>query len=117
VPAFVSVSKTTTGKIVDVAYDSDYLGKQAYLLVAEFQLKDNKRKIRFQSNVGDRWKPSVKIGETIGVRYVPEKPEIARINTTEHLYGDAFQMIGGGIIFTLAALFFFGKLGFIHLWY
>jgi pilus assembly protein TadC len=107
---FLSLSKTTTGKIVDLVHDYDFLGQQAYLPVVEFQLKEKEQKIRFQSNVGDRREPSVKIGETIGVRYLPEKPEIARINTTEYFYSDATQMIVGGIICTLVALFLLGKL-------
>jgi hypothetical protein len=57
---FLSLSKTTTGKIVDVAYDYDFLGKQAYLPVVEFLLKEKGQKIRFQSNVGDRRESSVK---------------------------------------------------------
>jgi hypothetical protein len=107
---FLSLSKTTTGKIVDLVHDYDFLGQQAYLPVVEFQLKEKEQKIRFQSNVGDRRESSVKIGETVGVRYLPEKPEIARINTTEYFYGDATQMIAGGIFCALVALFFLGKL-------
>jgi hypothetical protein len=71
---------------------------------------EKKQKIRFQAFVGSRCESSFKIGETVGVRYLPEKPEIARINTSEHLYGDALEMIGGGFIFTLVALFLLGKL-------
>ena len=106
--AFMRLSKTTTGVIVDATCDAEE--QNVYLPTVEFQLKAKSRKIRFRGAVGRRLKSEIEIGKTVGVRYLPEKPEIARINTFGQLYGDALGMIGGGVVFALAALFLLGRL-------
>jgi hypothetical protein len=105
--AFLRLSEMTTGVIVDIVCGYDAKNKRVYLPIFEFRLI---RKIRFQAVVGSRCELSFKICETIGVRYLPEKPKIALINTFVQLYGDALGMIGAGVLFTLAPLFLLGEL-------
>jgi hypothetical protein len=106
--AFLNLSKQTTGVIVEAACCAE--DQNVYLPTVEFQLTEKSPKIRFQGAVGRRLKSEIKIGKTVGVRYLPEKPEIARINTFGQLYGDALGMIAAGVIFALVALFLLGKL-------
>jgi hypothetical protein len=106
--AFVYLSLPTSGKIVEIKEEYEIRTK-FYVPVIEFRL-NKKGKFKFEAALKTRHKPNYKIGETVGVRYLLEKPEIARIDTFGQLYGSALSMIAAGGVFTLAALFLLGKL-------
>jgi hypothetical protein len=104
--AFVNHSRKTAGFIVDIQRDNSPQGK-IYLPVVEFGLK---KKVRFVADLASRHNSNYRIGETIGVRYLPEKPEIARIDSFGQIWGNALLTFATGAIFMFAALFLLGKL-------
>jgi hypothetical protein len=105
---FVRLSLLTTGKVVEFKEESD-VHRTYYRPVVEFCLNE-KFKFRFQAAEANRWKPAYKIGETVGVRYLPDDPNVAQINSFRQVWGSVTDALVVGIIFTLAALLLLGKL-------
>ncbi len=104
--AFVYLSFTTTGKIVEIK--EEYEGaKRLYRPVAEFCL-NKKHKFKFEA-AATRYEPDCKLGETVGIRYLPDNPKIARINTFNQVWGNGMSAVFTGAVFTAAALFLLGK--------
>jgi hypothetical protein len=104
--SIVRHSHLTTGTIVEIKEEYE-VNTRFYRPVVEFRLKN---KFRFEGSLATRHKPNYKIGETVKVLYLPEKPEIARIGSFGQLWGDGFIALAGGVVFILAALLLLGKL-------
>jgi len=78
VVAFYKFSRKTIAVVVGMV-EKDWDSSDVYYPVLEFRLPKNK-KIRFQGAVGSS-PPAYKVGDKVAIRYVPQKPELAKINS------------------------------------
>ncbi len=106
---FYCYSMITTGKIVETEYMDLGHRRSGYAAVIEFELKDKKRKIqrkiRFTANEL-KGEESHEIGAEVAVRFIPQKPEIAKINSFTEIWTESISGIIVGGAFTLVGLFF-----------
>jgi hypothetical protein len=103
--AIVRHSHLTTGTIVEIKEEYE-VNTKFYRPVVEFRLKN---KFRFEGSLATRHKPNYKIGETVKVLYLPDKPEVARIGSFGQLWGNGILALAAGVVFALVSLFLLGK--------
>jgi hypothetical protein len=107
--AFYRYSLTINGKIVGTEYMDIGNRRQGYAAIIEFELKGKSkkalRKIKFQGTEL-KSKDSYVIGSEISVRYIPEYPEAARINSFGEIFSEPMSGIIVGGAFCTVGMFF-----------
>lgn len=104
---FYRYSITTTGKIVGTEYVDSGNRLRGYAAIVEFKVGDKKkksdRKIRF---TGTELKKEHKIGAEVFIRFIPQAPEIAKVNSLNEICVEPFSAIIVGGVFLIVGLFF-----------
>ncbi len=112
--AFYMYSEITTGKIVGTEFIDINRRNCGYAPIIEFTLdnknkkkrKDDFTRIRFTGSNLARKESSFEIGAAVPVRYIPQKPEFARINSFNEIWLEPLAGMLAGLIFTSVGLFF-----------
>lgn len=100
---FVYLSLPANGTIIEMK--KEYEGARIYYRpVVEFRL-NKKHTFKFEAAAKTRTESFYKIGEKVGVRYLPQYPHFARIDSFRQMWGDGTDALGTGTVFTIAALF------------
>ncbi len=101
---FIERSVTATGTIVELREKQDDEGSVTYAPAFTFSLKDGNQQT-VVSNVGSNPSP-FEVGEKVPVRYEPDDPSDAAINSFGQTWGFSIGFGIAAIVMTLFGLFF-----------